>query len=106
MVCVADKMSWEDAILTTVKQPMINYPKLVESVKEPAGLHNLLHSMPQASEYPMNQRSPLSRVHESYVERNRNGGNLNVKCKCMAPHFKCMAPGYRVVRAIYSCRTS
>ena len=74
-----------DAILTTVKQPMINYPKLVESVKEPAGLHNLLYSMPQASEYPMNQRSPLSGVHESYVERNRNGGNLNVKASAWHP---------------------
>ena len=39
VVCVADKVSWEDAMLTTVKKPMINYPKYVQSAKEPTNQH-------------------------------------------------------------------
>ena len=58
VVCVADNISWEDAILTTVKQPMISYPKLVQPIKEKTSLYDLSCSMPQASEYPRNQRSP------------------------------------------------
>ena len=58
VVCVVDNISWEDAILTTVKQPMISYPKLVQPVKEKTSLYDLSSSMPQASEYPGNQRSP------------------------------------------------
>ena len=85
VVCVADNISWEDAILTIVKQRMISYPKLVQSVMEKTSLYNLSSSMPQASEYSMNQRSPPSRVHEPYVERNRNGGDLNVKASTWHP---------------------
>ena len=85
VVCVADNISWEDAILTTVKQPIISYPKLVQPIKEKTSLYDLSSSMPQASEYPMNQRSPPSRVHEPYVERNRNGGDLNVEASTWHP---------------------
>ena len=85
VVCVADNISWEDAVLTTVKQPMISYPKLVQPVKEETSLYNLSSSNPQASQYPMNQRSLPTRVHEPYVERNRNGGDLNVKASTWHP---------------------
>ena len=85
VVCVADNISWEDAILTTVKQPMISYPKLVQPVKEKTSLYDLSSSMPQASEYPGNQRSPPSRVHGPYVERNRNGGDLNAEASTWHP---------------------
>ena len=85
VVCVADNINWEDAILTTVKQPMISYPKLVQPVKEKTSLYDLSSSMHQASEYPMNQRSPPSRVHGPYVERNRNGGDLNTEASTWHP---------------------
>ena len=88
VVCVADKGSWEDAILTTVKRPMINYPKHVQPVEKPTSQHSLSFSMPQTmdpSEYTTNQRTPSSDVCESYVERNRKGGNLNVKASAWHP---------------------
>ena len=85
VVGVADNISWEDAILTTVKQPMIGYPKLVQPVKEKTSLYDLSSFMPQASEYPRNQRSPPSRVHGPYVERNRNGGDLNAEASTWHP---------------------
>ena len=44
--------------------------------------------MPQTrdlSEYEMNKRTPSSEVRESYVERNRKGGYLNVKASAWHP---------------------
>ena len=62
VVRVADKVCWEDGILTTLKEPIINYSKYVQPAKEPTSQQNLSFSMPQEIPHSTERTSCVSHM--------------------------------------------